>query len=258
MLVNPFDMPGMGDALETTEREFLWNDGRFVMFGTGVIVSTTVDATNTPTTQLRKGLLLARNSSTGKLGAYTAGSATLGQVYGILAEPVNMLGPTGSAEDKRCQVLLKGPVVAAQLLLLDYAAREQMRSRFIFDDDLNGVGTGKRITLAKTADYTVLAADNGTLFTTQGAAGAVNFTLPALASITPGWEATFFNEVGQNMVITAPADKLVTFNDATATSITFSTAGELIGAAVRIVANADATKYLAFIIAQEAQTPTIA
>lgn len=257
-LNNPFNMPGMGDALETTEREFTWNEGQKLLFGSGVIVSTTTDASNTPTTQLRKGLLLAKNTSTGKLGVYTPGSATLGQVYGILALPVNMLDRNGSAQDVWGQVILGGPVRASQLLLLDYTARAQMRNRFIFDDDLTGVGNGVRQMLAKTADYTVVAADNGTFFTTQGTSGAVNFTLPALADVSPGWTAEFYNEANQNMVITAPADKLVVFNDLTATSITFSTAGELIGAHVKIRLNADGTKYLASFLTQEAVTPTIA
>ena len=40
-------------------------------------------------------------------------------------------------------------------------------------------GRGLRTTSAKTANYTVTASDNGTTFTTAGAAGAVTFALPA-------------------------------------------------------------------------------
>lgn len=86
----------------------------------------------------------------------------------------------------------------------------------------------------KTADYTVLASESGGIFTTTGATGAVNFTLPAISD--GPYVYYFLNGVGQNMVITAEtADTIVTFNDAAADSLTFSTAGNLIGAAVMVV-----------------------
>ncbi|MGA4923433.1 hypothetical protein, partial [Bacillus subtilis] len=55
--------------------------------------------------------------------------------------------------------------------------------------------------VAKTADYTLIASDSGTIFTNQGAAGAVNFTLPALASIDAAFRAEFFCEAGQTITV---------------------------------------------------------
>jgi hypothetical protein len=163
-----------------------------------------------------------------------------------------------SASDHWAQYILAGPVRASRLIGLDYAARQQMKGRFIFDDDFAGYGGQTKATIAKTASYTVLAADAGDVFTTQGAVGAVTFTLPALANITAGWEATFINEAGQNMLVTAPTNKLVCFNNLTATTIAFQTAGELIGSGVKIITNADATKYIAMpILGSETATPTI-
>lgn len=259
-LINPYSMPGMGSPNESVERAILWNKLELVVQESGVIVSTTVDAGSSTTTQLRPGLLLGQITASKKLGVYSA-TATDGRnkVYGVLGQPVNMLDPnTGTAADRWVTVVIGGPVRAGKVIGLDYAARRQMRARFIFDDDFMGLGD-VTATVAKTADYTVLAADCCTVFTTQGAGGNVNFTLPALADITAGWEATFIAEAAGTLTVTAPADKLVAYNDATATSIAFSTSSEIIGNAVRIIVNADATKYIALLhLGHDAASPTIA
>lgn len=106
--------------------------------------------------------------------------------------------------------------------------------------------------VAKTTNYTCTLADSGTIFTTTGAAGAVTFTLPAVATAA-GVEYTFINTVGQNMVISdGSVDTIVTFNDAAADTLTFSSAGELIGAAVKVVC--DGAKWLSFKYSANTQT----
>ena len=73
-----------------------------------------------------------------------------------------------------------------------------------------------------------------------------------------GLGSTYLGDTGPQAPITAPANKLVAFNNLTATSIAFSTVSELIGGGVRIITNADATKYIALpILGTETQTPTI-
>lgn len=111
--------------------------------------------------------------------------------------------------------------------------------------------------VAKTTDYTVLAADNGTLFTTTGAGGAVNFTLPTKAA---NMVYGFYNVVGQNMAVLSAGslDDIVGMNDAAADSITFSTASQLIGACLLVMTNEDATKWLAFNISAGANAATVA
>lgn len=92
---------------------------------------------------------------------------------------------------------------------------------------------------AKTADYTVLQSDNGTLFTNKGAAGSVNFTLP----VTPYTGTTYEFQacvLAQNLVITSgTADKMVVYNDIAADSITFSTSARIAGAAVKVTYDGD-------------------
>jgi len=117
-------------------------------------------------------------------------------------------------------------------------------------------GASYRRVQAKAASYTCTVADSGTMFTTTGASGAVTFTLPAVATSTGVWYE-FVNTVGQNMVISAPADTLVAFNDATATSLTYSQASELIGASAKVTC--DGSKWLLQVhLAAEAQTSIVA
>lgn len=116
--------------------------------------------------------------------------------------------------------------------------------------------TARRKVVAKTADYTVTPNDAGTLFTNRGASGAVVFTLPAAAAAT-GIEFEFAVVANQNVTIAAPADTLVAFNDATATSIAFSTTSEKVGSNVRVVS--DGTSWISSVhLAAETATPTIA
>lgn len=110
--------------------------------------------------------------------------------------------------------------------------------------------------VAKTASYTVLNTDAGTLFTNVGAGGAVTFTLPALAAANVNAVWGFYATVAQNLIIAAPANKLVALNNSTATSLTFSTASQIIGAYVEVWLNLAGTFY--YYRAAGTQTQTIA
>lgn len=123
-------------------------------------------------------------------------------------------------------------------------------------DNLDYVSHGLRVE-AKTADYTVVVpGDNGKVFTTRGAAGAIIFTLPAITAGSEGFRCWFYNVAGQNMTVQGTAGELVTFNDAGANSVAFSTSSELIGACVMAVS--DGTSWLIMVMAEETQTMTVA
>jgi hypothetical protein len=81
--------------------------------------------------------------------------------------------------------------------------------------DLTGASGGFFLrTATKTADYTCLRGDSGTIFSTRGAVGAVIFTLPP---VTKGWWAIFVAGAAQDLTVTnAVADTLITFADVTA------------------------------------------
>lgn len=251
-------MPGMYAAVENVEKEIAW--GRyehFLLSNQRSIVSSAVDAGNTPTTVLRAGLLLGKVTTTGKLIQWDP-TATDGSevVEGILLRDVSMLNPlTQSAVDQAAHVAQGGPVKADQLLILGTAfnsstyegvARAQLRSRFILDDDLigrPGFGAPWCREIAKTADYTVTEADAGTLFTTVGASGAVIFTLPAIRAGLGPFE--FLNMVDQNMTIASAgsSDNIVWDNDASVDTLAFSTASHKIGGRLRFRVNAAGTKW---------------
>lgn len=105
---------------------------------------------------------------------------------------------------------------------------------------------------AKTADYTILdpytatgGDPSGTIFTNRGAAGTVNFTLPAPVARLAGVFYEFLGFADQSILVkTATADTLVMLNDATADSIAMSTAGAKIGGHLRVVC--DGTNWYAY------------
>lgn len=82
---------------------------------------------------------------------------------------------------------------------------------------------------------TVTADDAGLLFINREDAGTVTYTLPT-TSLCKGKWFWFINMADVDMTITAgTVDTLVCKNNAAADSVTFTTATELIGAAVLVV-----------------------
>lgn len=119
-------------------------------------------------------------------------------------------------------------------------------------------GSILQVSVAKTADYPVVAGDCGKVFTNGGAGAAVNFTLPAIANVYDGWFIDVFVVADNSVTVTAPAGKLVAYNNAAATSVAYATLSEVIGGGFRIRYDGNAAKYLAFMMRAEAQTVTVA
>jgi hypothetical protein len=223
--------PGIAAANETAERNILWGR-REQMVEEGVVIgSAAVDSGNTPTTQLRAGLILGKKDSDGLYYAYDP-DATDGTQFaeGVLLEGLNMLDPSGTAVARTASILVGGRLRAAGLVNVDAQARAQMTAtgRFIFDDDVPcaaGFLLRPRQVAPKATHYTVVAADNGTLFL---ATAAANFTLPAPAV---GLSFMFAQTADADMAILSAgsADDIVHKGDAAADSVTFNTAGQKIG-----------------------------
>lgn len=93
---------------------------------------------------------------------------------------------------------------------------------------------------AKTADYTVAVADSGMHFSNTGAAGSVNFTLPAVAA-AKGLRFWIHVAVDQPVVVTAPTGTLVGPNNAGRTSYTTGASGQRIGTDIAVFC--DGAKY---------------
>lgn len=248
-------LPGESTASLTTERWALWYGATWYLLKGVVIDSGASDAGNSPTTELRHGLLMGALTSSGNYQHYQPNQTNgTQQVAGFLWEARKVIDTDGNAVSRVGQIVVCGPVQGSQLLLLDEQARAQMAAKFIFDDRLCYTPAEFFQTVAKTANYTVVAGtDSGTHFTTTGNAGAIVFTLPAVAK---GNRFRFTNTVGQNMQVAGPAGTLVTFNNAAATSVTFSTAGQLIGATVDIVADETGAKWI--VMPRGSNTMTVA
>lgn len=251
-------VPGVGSELATTEREILWGGDQSklaALWMSAVYSGTARDAGNTPTTILRSGLIVGRNDSTGELEEWDW-DATDGtqNIFGILDHELKATDFFANNADRVFRTLVRAPVKSRMLLIegaamvghaAEYQARRQLhKAGFILDDDPFAylAGEGNRIS-HKTANYTVVEADNGTLFTNKGASGAVTFTLPETAKI--GLEYTFYGMAAQSLTVTAGTQGTMTdLNDAAADSVSLSTAGEIIGNGYHI--KGDGEKWIVF------------
>lgn len=178
-------VPGLTTSRETYEAEFRWGSQFQGVFSNALISGSAVDSGNTPTFELRPGLLLGQQITTGKYLAYNPNNSDGTEVAcAVLIEGLRMLDFSNNPTDRFYAVLVGGPVQASKILGLDNNARQQM-DKFIFDDIFNIPGNHwfpwKR-QINKTANYTILATDNFTLFDNTGATGEVDLTLPPIAN----------------------------------------------------------------------------
>ena len=105
------------------------------------------------------------------------------------------------------------------------------------------------------ATYTATASQSGTFFHNVGMTQGCTFTLPAIA------DGPYYFKILQGAgyaitVTSAVADTIITFNDAAADSVTFSTASEIIGGHYEVICDGTSLFVLP-ILASEAQTLTV-
>ena len=240
------------------------------------------DAGNTEdTTVLRPGLLLGQSRSGGNfkvkewLPGGTPAAASVGDEYlfGVLLWDAKTQ-QLGANKDRWFGYALVGGMVKTDALIVpgnsnagingdanEHYVRGLLGSRFMlagpdvmYHEAAPGLG-GWRAVIAKTSNYTVLEGDNGTFFTNLGAAGAVTFTLPAVANCK-GQRYGFYVAADQNVIVaSAAANGLITFNNAAASSVAYQTAGNKLGGFFEVI-GLSATKWM--VIAHGANTVTVA
>lgn len=115
--------------------------------------------------------------------------------------------------------------------------------------------TPRLVALTGTAS-TLKARDSGTIYHNVGLTASHTLTLPAIS------DGPFYFKIvqgaGYSIVVTAAtADTIITFNDAAADSVTFSTSSEIIGGHYEVLCDGTSLFVLP-ILASEAQTVTIA
>lgn len=99
------------------------------------IVSTAVDAGSTPTTTLRKGLVMGKITSGGKYREYLDSSSDGSQVAkGILTDEVNMLDAAGVVQDQLAVIAFAGFFDNAKVFGEDAAAKVDL-TLCRFDND---------------------------------------------------------------------------------------------------------------------------
>lgn len=250
-------LPGLTTAAETYESAIRWGPGPQGILTGGVINANTIDVGNSPTFELRIGLVLGLITASGQWTQYSP-TATDGSnvACGVLVTSLRMQDFQGVNQARFFGILVGGSVQAAKLLGLDQMARQQM-DKFIFDDDFCGKHWFPYKQLqTKTANYSIVATDNFSIFDNTGAAGAVTFTLPAIAN---GYDFWFHVTADQNLLVTSnEGTNIVAFNNASASTVSFQTGGARIGGAFQIVSNPAGTKWYVFNESAGANTVTVA
>lgn len=239
-------MPGIGSLVETAEKVIIFGrDADLLYQNQATIKSTAVDAGNTPTTLLRAGLALGRKTSDKLLYALDPDAADGTERYaGILLRDISMLDAAGVVENKYGHVLRRGPVKAADILVqgtvLTSSVDEMLVRRMMlaagceFDDDVMGI-LGRLDPVTNLLDSTVARvctkADSGSRIFFSNAA-AVLVTLPTIGA---GMVFEFVRAADEEIVVASAAgDDMVVGNDLSADSVTFTTAGQQIGAIIRV------------------------
>ncbi len=241
-------IPGLTTATETYESALRWgNDTMGVLTG-ALIAAAALDTTNTPTSELRVGLVMGIITATGQWTNYSAvatdGSGVAQGILPVGLRTTDLL--TGVTQQRFYAMLVGGPVQASKLLGLDAVARQQMADSFMFDDNFSGNHwyPWKQI-VTKTANYTLVASDNFTLFNNAGATGAVTFTLPAIASGN-GYYFGFAPEVtNQNFLITsAEGGNIIWLNNLAQNTLAFQTGSQIAGGFLVFYTNPGSTKWI--------------
>jgi hypothetical protein len=239
-----FGSPGIGAAVYTSEREILW--GRDDQHLPLLMKNSQIDRLRrTPAIRPRR--FCAAVCSWAKLPprlqkAWVA-TATDGtqNISSVLNVELRMTDFNNVTADRSFGTLLRAPVIASKLLIQgaafvghvdEYLARRQMDALgFVFDDDPAGflAGRGYRMKTTTGTAETLTAASNGMkIFYSNAAAVAV--TLPTIqAGLVYDLQRTADEEL---VVASAEGDNIIVGNDASADSITITTAGQQIGARV--------------------------
>lgn len=236
--------PGMGTVVETFEQAISW--GPYLRYYYPAYLDAAIlDPTNTPTWELRRGLVLGKKLSTGTWINYSPTATDGSEVAAaVLVESMRIQDVvTGVNTARFYAIMVSGGVKAANLIGLDLMARAQMSNQFYFDDNFPG---NQQFPFqrfqTKTGNYQILATDNLTHFDNLGAGNEVDFTLPAIAA---GYYFGFTCAVGQVLkVISTEGTNMVTFNNASASSVAYSTGGSEIGGSFRVYSNPAATKWI--------------
>lgn len=229
--------PGFSGLTESEESQVWWsgpgNNHQLSQQRVNILAGQ-VDSGNVPTSTLRGGNVMATEDGT--LNAYiydTDGAGGTQCAVGILEKHQNMLVDNTSTTRFKT-ILTTGLLKENELIGLDAQAKAQLLRQGFRFDNINPEGAGflvhARGTYQESADTnTLVAADNGKLFVSTGAAD-VEFILPTIAV---GLSFEFYQTIDDEMLITGD-NNIAGKNGLAFSTITFTTDGEQIGAFIRV------------------------
>lgn len=240
------NLPGITALVETVEGQ-IWAtgpDNNHKRFQQKIhLKSTVIDSGNTGyTNQLRPGLAVARKDSDGLDYVYDPDANDGTQAcLGLTEHSISMLRD-GAVADRFTHMLTSGIIRniddligmdkqgMATLLRTGFTLAQPVPhgSAFLVHPWRTDFKDGTALSGA----YTVVDADHGKMLVAITA--LVNFTLPTLSTVGPGFEVLIYNAVDGSSVVTGAANTIV-FGDAggaLSTTLTFSTANKKMGGQV--------------------------
>jgi Bacteriophage lambda head decoration protein D len=238
-------LPGIAAAVDTYEAGIRWGPDGMGVIGPGYIASTALDPTNSPTFELRVGLVMGQQTATGNWVNYLPTNTDGSEVAaGVLLSSVRMNDIlTNLPQPRFYAILIGGPVQLSKLIGLDQYAQCCMADAFMFDQNYQGYHWFPyRRFQTKTASYAIQQSDWGTQFNNFGATGPVTFTLPPIQN---GYYFGFSAQAAQNLLVTSnEGGNLIEFNSATGNTVAFQTGGAIIGGNFAVYTNPAGTKWI--------------
>ncbi len=127
---------GLGSTVTADPSEIRFTDHGRESTVAIVIDSTALDSANTPTTTLRKGLVLGKITATGKYKEYdTSASDGTETARVILDDEADLLDENATAVDTEALGAFRGDFIASALIGLDAGAKADL-AQCAFDEDI--------------------------------------------------------------------------------------------------------------------------
>ncbi len=233
------NLPGMGTVVETFEQAYAW--GIYPRYYTAAYIGpTAADPTNNPTWELRPGLILGKQITTGQWVNYNPTAADGSEVaQGVMPIALRMQDvSSGLNTAKFWAVMVSGGIKASALIGLDNMARVALSNQFYFDDNFPGLQQfpWQRFQ-TKIANYQLLASDNLSHFDNLGAVGEVDFTLPPIAN---GYVFGFHNFTSSVLKVISTEGGNIVGSTATQGSVSVTA----VGGGFTIFSNPAGTKWI--------------
>ena len=234
-----FGMPGVRSSRDSVETSLIWggDDNKVAVLTMGTQYDSTIlDASATPTTSIRAGLLVGESTATSQMTEWVSTASDGSEMLrGIVPLQFSTLDEDGTAEDQFLPMIIRAPLHATSLLIQgaafvghadEFIARHNLHGMgCILDDDPQGylAGSSWRQKI-HTGDKTLTSVDNYTRYLCHSA--DADFTLPAVQN---GLKFRFFMSEEFELQISSATAVFVTVNGATGSGITYTTATEQIG-----------------------------